>query len=318
MPHSKSVAVIGAGISGLSCAQALHQAGIEAHLFERAGRVGGRCATRLWQGHLVDYGVQYFTAADIEFKRELMTGLRQLRPILPPILDDKKNPVPSPGGPRFYVLQGNNYFAQFLARGLDVHLEAGVETVSFHKNDIECLGKRYPAVVSSLPAPQTARLFGLPHGTAEYTSCLGALLEYGMKTEESDECYGRLLTETNSPLMASYCENYKLSRIIGHKTVFVVQGSPTFSQSQAGVPSEEYVAELARANEELWEIPTEKRTAGFGYRWPFSHPEETTRRAVDLPPGAFICGDSRSGSTVEEVWLDGRRTAKDVLAYLAS
>ena len=38
-------------------------------IFDRAAVAGGRCATRLWQGHLVDLGVQYFTAQSADFKK---------------------------------------------------------------------------------------------------------------------------------------------------------------------------------------------------------------------------------------------------------
>ena len=58
-----------------------------------------------WQGHLVDTGVQYFTAQSTEFKRELLTRLRQFRPIISPILDQNNKVVSSSAGPRFYVLQ---------------------------------------------------------------------------------------------------------------------------------------------------------------------------------------------------------------------
>src|ERR1700677_4367193 len=82
-----AVAIIGAGLSGLSCGQALVAAGVPVRIFERSGAVGGRCATQLWQGHLVDIGVQFFTAQTPEFKKELLTRLRQFRPIVSPIMD---------------------------------------------------------------------------------------------------------------------------------------------------------------------------------------------------------------------------------------
>ena len=49
----------------------------------------------------------------------------------------------------------------------------------------------------------------------------------------------------------------------------------------------------------------------------YARPAEDHRRRVDLPAGAFLCGDSRVESTVENVWLDGVKAAREVLAYLA-
>ena len=314
------VAIIGAGLSGLSCAQVLHQAGVDVRLIERAARVGGRCATRLWQGHLVDHGVQYFTAQSSEFKRELLASLRQFRPIIPPILDQSKKVVFSVAGPRFYVLQGNNYFPQVLSRGLNIQLNCPVDTVTFHDDHIECLGERYRAVVSSLPAPQTNRLFSLGQASDDYVCCVSALLEYSdVEIPEARETYGRIFPEDTEPLKASYCENHKSSRIVGHnKTVFVVHAGPQFSLKFADRPADEYVPLLVQANDEVWKIPAGKCTATFGHRWRLSQPAEQERHPFTLPRGAFVCGDSCCAPIVEEVWLDGRRAAEEVLDYLDS
>ena len=311
------MAVLGAGISGLSCAQALRSAGIEVRVFESSSVVGGRCATRLWQGHLVDLGVQYFTAQSTDFKKELLTRLRQFRPIISPIFDQENEVVTSPAGPRFYVLQGNNYFAHVLSQGLDVHLDATVETLSFQASGIGCLGKTYRAVVSSLPGPETARLFGLDRSPAEYEPCLVALLEYlGTNLGQTRGCYARLLPNGSEPLLASYCENNKVGRIIGNKTVFVVQAGSRFSREYGDAPPETYLPQLARENEGLWRIPVGLLTASYGHYWRQAHPRQDHRCSVELPPGGFICGDTRVDSTVEDVWLDGQRAAKEVRAYL--
>ena len=310
------VAVIGAGLSGLSCAQALRAAGVTVRVLESASTVGGRCATRLWQGHLVDTGIQYFTARTTEFKRELLTRHRQFRPIISPILDKENKVVPPQAGSRFYILQGNNYFAQVLAQGLDLRLNTPVETVHFTSSGVECHDEKYRAVVSSLPGPLTAGIFGLPKASAEYEPCIVALLEYSGK-DHSRECYGRIQPEGSEPVLASNCENNKVGRVIGDKTVFIVQASPKFSREHADAPPESYLPKLARAHEKMWHIPAGQCTASFSQCWLHARPIESKKHPVDLPRGAFICGDSRTDSTVEEVWLDGRKAAREVLSFLA-
>jgi renalase len=310
------VAIIGAGLSGLSCAQALQAAGASVRVFERSSVVGGRCATQLWQGHLVDTGVQYFTAQSGEFKKELLTRLRQFRPIVSPILDQFNQVIANPFGPRFYVLQGNNYFAHILSHGLDVRLNTEVKPVTFKSSGIQCLGETYRAVVSSLPGPQTASLFALPN-PIEYEPCLVALLEYaGTDLGRSRECYGRILPE-GDPIQSGYCENNKVGRVVGNKTVFVVQAGPHFSREFADAPSETYLPDLVSKHEEMWSIPAGQITAASGHCWNYARPLKSQPGNVVTPPGSFICGDSRTESTVESVWLDGQKAAQEVLTYLA-
>jgi predicted NAD/FAD-dependent oxidoreductase len=213
------------------------------------------------------------------------------------------------------VIQGNNFFAHVLSRELEVRVNARVESVTPKADGLECEGQIYRAVVSALPAPQTARLFALDQTATEYTSCLSMILEYaGTFAGESEQCYGRI--GGGEPVASSYCENHKAGRILGDKSVFVVQAAPEFSEANAERPAEDFIPKLAGVHEEMWKISAGKRTAAFARRWQLSRSRPDRRRELDLPGGAFVCGDSRSESTVEDVWLDGRRAAEEVLAYL--
>jgi renalase len=314
---SGPVAIIGGGLSGISCGHALEAAGVEVRLFERSGALGGRCATRLWQGHLIDTGVQYFTAHSTEFKKELLTRLRQFRPLVSPILDENEKLVMSTCGPRFYVLQGNNYLAHVLAHGVDARLNTPVESISFQGSKISVLGETFRAVVSAIPGPEMARLFQLPHPPVEYEPVLTAMLEYANDgLEPGRHCYGRVLPEGSSIIATSFCENHKAGRIIGSKTVFVVNASPSFSVANVNAPSESYLPELIREHEKLWHIAPGLCRASSIHVWRYGRPLAKTRQPIDSYPGLFLCGDSRSESTVEDVWLDGRRAAAEALAYL--
>lgn len=63
--NSFRIAVVGAGIAGLACAAALHDAGVT--LFDNSRRVGGRLATRRVNGLMFDHGAQYATSRDPAF-----------------------------------------------------------------------------------------------------------------------------------------------------------------------------------------------------------------------------------------------------------
>ena len=61
MNLSPHVAIIGAGIAGLSCAAALQQGGLEVSLFEKSRGPAGRMSTRRGDDWQCDHGAQYFT-----------------------------------------------------------------------------------------------------------------------------------------------------------------------------------------------------------------------------------------------------------------
>lgn len=70
MPVS-SIAIIGAGIAGLSAATRLTAQGHAVTLFEKARGPGGRLASRRTSEGPIDIGAQYFTARDPRFQSAL-------------------------------------------------------------------------------------------------------------------------------------------------------------------------------------------------------------------------------------------------------
>ena len=75
------VAIVGGGISGLSCAQRLQTLGIESTVFDTGKKAtGGRCSSRNLQvdgrTYVADHSSQFFTASSDRFRGELETFRR--------------------------------------------------------------------------------------------------------------------------------------------------------------------------------------------------------------------------------------------------
>lgn len=85
MTPELDVAVVGAGVAGLSLAHALRKAGLTVRVFEAAGTVGGRMRTRRHRGYLIDEGAETVPAAGNpetwKLIRELGIGPDEVPPI---------------------------------------------------------------------------------------------------------------------------------------------------------------------------------------------------------------------------------------------
>jgi predicted NAD/FAD-dependent oxidoreductase len=75
--EKSQVAVIGAGLAGLSCASALTKAGLQVKVFEKSHGLAGRMSTRKGDGWQCDHGARYFTARDPAFQEQLAVWLEQ-------------------------------------------------------------------------------------------------------------------------------------------------------------------------------------------------------------------------------------------------
>ncbi|MEY3629741.1 MAG: hypothetical protein RLY91_1507, partial [Pseudomonadota bacterium] len=73
----KSIAVIGAGIAGLTCAARLKSLGHQVEVFEKGRGPAGRMSTKRGDDWTADHGAQYFTARDPLFIKQVEQWLAE-------------------------------------------------------------------------------------------------------------------------------------------------------------------------------------------------------------------------------------------------
>lgn len=93
------VAVIGAGVAGLTCARALEDTALSVRVLERTDRVGGRVGTEVVDGFRCDRGLQWLDAANPDIRESVDVPALNPRPIEPGMV------LAHPDGYR--VLQGS-------------------------------------------------------------------------------------------------------------------------------------------------------------------------------------------------------------------
>ncbi|MCW2761313.1 MAG: FAD-dependent oxidoreductase [Marmoricola sp.] len=75
------VAVIGAGVAGLTCARALEESGLSVRVLERSARVGGRVGTDVIDGYRCDRGFQWLNAGNADVRLSVDVAALNPRPI---------------------------------------------------------------------------------------------------------------------------------------------------------------------------------------------------------------------------------------------
>lgn len=316
------VIVIGAGVSGLTCARALTERGFKVLVLEKSRSLGGRCATRLWNGHVVDHGVSCFTVRQEGFRNalDLILTPGDLTELPHGAIVRRGQPESAPvegRDPTYYLRSGNNRLGKALAATVEVRRERMVTSVSRKRShylvdDLPCR-----TVVFSAPWPQTADLLGLTHDAPQYLPNLTAFFEYrGNFAGNSGETFARIDPSEHSPLWWSACENHKQGRVQADRTVFVVHASLAFSRKFLETAPSDYLPQLRQHLEHRWELDPTDLLDTFAHRWRYAFVRQPAGTAPPIPEGCFLTGDTRAGSQLEAVWSDGRRTADDVSEFL--
>jgi renalase len=163
---TQRIAVIGAGLAGLSCGQTLRRAGFYVEVFEQDRVVGGRISTVRHNGVTFDHGAQYVTARGSAFKSYLdeLTGTGYANRWIPRTNEDGVNGVQMM--PWFVGTPGMASMVRPLAEGLRIHTGQRVHTITktdkgwFVWFEDESSVGPFGAVAIAVPAPQARLLLG--------------------------------------------------------------------------------------------------------------------------------------------------------------
>lgn len=140
------VAIIGCGPSGIHCARKLHSAGKKVAIFEKSRNVGGRLASRRFNGHIFNVGVNSFHSTAEELNEMVEHGI--------------ENESLIRDGVEIKATSAITDWTKALVEGLDVRLQSKIEKIETGENENILQfenGESIAAkdVIVTAPAPQT-------------------------------------------------------------------------------------------------------------------------------------------------------------------
>ena len=329
---SLPIAIVGAGLAGLSCAQALLQAGHTVHVFDKARGPSGRMSTRRaednngpWQ---CDHGAQYFTARDPAFRAEVarwqQAGVAALWDARLASFDGNAWTTPVTPLERFVGTPRMTSPAAWLVQHL------GEPALAQWQTTVQRLGRtkdgwsitsaehglhsqHYSAVLLAVPAPQAMPLLApvAPAGAALAASARmrgswAVMLRYASPVALPWE--GAFIN--TGPLRWVARDSSKPGRT-GSET-WLLHASAEWSEAHIEDSAESVTTALLAAFAALGGPAPLAATA---HRWRYADTEPALTRGSwwDAQMRLGLCGDWLHGGKVEGAWLSGRALAQQVL-----
>lgn len=315
---NRAVAVVGAGIAGLSCARRLRQHGHDVTLFDKSRGPSGRVATRRGDGWTCDHGAQYLTARSPDFAdtvaRWCEAGICQPWSPRLRVFGPRPGDAEGPHAPQRYVgVPGMAALGHWLARGLD--LRAGHTVAELRRVDAGWrlrsaehgwLEPTFANVVLTLP-PAQARTLVLP---------LDAELARVTAPDPMEPCWCVMAVYDTDPIAdfdAAFVNHGPLSWICAdHRKPgrdgpprWVLHAGPDWSRAHVDAASEQVAAALLEGFADLGARNTPRQVTT--HRWLYA------RGGIDPAPGMIwrpdlglgLGGDWLAGGRLEGAWRSG-------------
>jgi len=339
------IAVVGAGLAGLVCAQQLQRAGYSVIVVDKSRGVGGRLATRRLAGVRADHGARYLEDQG-PYTEELIPILRD-RGLLKSWTGTVHHVSPSgdikPAEERacYVAPDGMTSVAKFLAEGLTVWNGQRVTALTpTHSNTrwtltLEplpghaILPLRVRGVVLAIPAPQAAALLeplvaeGLPVDMLEtvqsvqFDPCITAIAVYPEGSETPDSPTWNALHFDDHPSLG-WISLESRKRDTDGRRVVLLQSNGRFAQEYLEAASLETLGHTL-LNEAAAFLPgSEKPEVLQVHRWRYAQVsqglENCPSTAAPLP---LVCtGDWCGGSHLESALETGEAAAWAINARL--
>ncbi len=310
------IAVVGAGMAGLACAEGLARRGHQLTVLDKGGGPGGRMSTRRIAtpaGEATfDHGAQYFTVRDPAFRARVEDW----------IATGCVAPWPAAGDDAFVGAPGMNAPIRQMAEPFAVHWGVRAMTLSPVAEGWRLTLQtgapvEVEAVVLALPAEQAADLTApvSPDLTAicratTTAPCWTLMLAFGERAPTELEC---LRGAEGDALGWAARNNSKPGRT--GPEAWVLQASPDWSRRYLEADADWVAAELSAALSARLGAPLPPIIASGAHRWRYARSGvEGSGAYWDAGSRIGLCGDWFIGARVEAAWMSGTLLAERIEA----
>lgn len=307
------VAVVGAGMAGLSCARHLHDHGVRVVVFERARGVGGRMSTRRADGVSFDHGAPGFFAEHPAFVKVVEQWRRDRvvdtwSPRIALALDPFA-PVRDPDLPWYVGVPTMTAPAKAMAAGLDLRLSTNIVARDGHTLLDEDGVRHGPfsRVLVATPAPQAAHL--LPSSLLPPVEIAGVWAWLGVLRDPIPANWD-VATPSDGPVSWLGRERSKPGRPPAE--AIMAHCRRVWSEARMDADPDAVLKEItAHISSHLGPV-----IHAEVHRWRYALPAGSSGELCRYDAGAGLgaAGDGYPGASVEGAWLSGRMLADEVLA----
>ncbi len=309
------VAIIGAGIAGLSCAARLQAGCHEVILFDKGRGAGGRVATRRVATSLgdvaFDHGAQYFTMHDPKFAATVK-GWEEAGIVAP---------WPGAGCDAWVGVPGMNAVAKAIARPLAVHWQSRVDAMrridrSWVLDPVS--QERFDAVIVATPAEQAAPLLVAhdPAMAAMAQACPSAPCWTAMVAFDDRIAIDRDVVRDSGIIGWAARNSAKPGR--GGIEAWVIQASAEWSRDHLEDIQSSVVDALlsALASQATQALP--EPIVRVGHRWRYARAAATHHGSLWNETARIgAVGDWLIAPLIESAWLSGRMLADRILTSVS-
>ena len=331
----EQVAVIGAGLAGLTAARTLHDQGIAASVFERGRGVAGRMAHRRADTYRFDHGAQYFTVKDLRFQRyvDAWVDAGLVAPWQARIASRCEHGTLDAVSPltRYVGVPGMNAIARHLSDGLDITKQCTIVAVQRNADSWQLTTESgethgpYDALIMAMPPPQLKRLIDMQawhidEDRVAMTPCWCAMVAFDAPLAVDVD--GLFANDDVIDWVAR--DSSKPGRPAGER--WVIHASEQWSAGRLEGSPDSCARELTRRFFEILDLAPVDPAYLAGHRWSFARPSPTTPADSTAnteciwhgPQSLALCGDWCGGGRVEGAFLSGTAAAARVTAHLTS